>query len=724
MTDLSTLLNPEQLAAATAPDGPLLILAAAGTGKTRTLVYRVAHLVERGVHPWNILLLTFTNRAAKEMLERAEQIIGSAAGDVWGGTFHSVANRILRRHASLLGYQRDFRILDADEQKSLVGGIVKTMGYKAKDFVKKDVLVSLISGARNRKLDLADYLAPRERAQTLGAPSEDILRVGSMYEERKRELGAMDFDDLLVNALRLLQEHPDVLEDYRARFHHVLVDEYQDTNALQSDFVELLAAGRENLTVVGDDFQCIYTWRGADFRNIMDFRTRHPTARVVKLERNYRSFGGILDVANACIEHNPEQFPKTLRPMRNGPADSRPTLLEVYNDAEQTEALVRRIRAAHGEGRRWSDIAVLYRSHFHSIQLQIALAREGMPHITTSGTGVFELAHSKDLLAFFRLAEGIGEPISFLRLLTLMRGMGDATAEKVAAKLGGNLNLREPAVRAALVEALPARFRESWAGMDALFADYAGANPAAPPLTPGEATRRFLDVYYRDSLRRTYDPESAEDRESDVRELAEQISRAPDVRTFLAEVSLLTNVDFAANRTADGNVPDRVTLSTVHQAKGLEWPVVFIPWVVDGMFPSAKSLAGEDGDKGDGEDAASEGADGVAEERRLFYVAVTRARDELTIVTPQTRVLYDGGVMPCEPSRFVREVPSDLFRGERLYDGGYGGRFSTRSGRYGGGYGGGGYHGGGYRNRFDRPHGGGGGSSLGGGRNRFSYGGE
>ena len=724
MTDLSPLLNPEQLAAATAPDGPLLILAAAGTGKTRTLVYRVAHLVERGVRPWNILLLTFTNRAAKEMLERAEQVIGPAAGDVWGGTFHSIANRILRRHAALLGYQRDFRILDADEQKSLVGGIVKTMGYKAKEFVKKDVLLSLISGARNRKLGLADFLAPRDRTGTLGAPLDEILRVESIYTERKKELGAMDFDDLLVNALRLLGEHPEVLAEYRERFHHVLVDEYQDTNSLQSDFVELLAAGRENLTVVGDDFQCIYTWRGADFRNIMDFQKRHPAARVVKLERNYRSFGGILDVANACILHNPDQFPKTLRPMRGGPADTRPWLVEVYNDAEQTEGILRRIRAAHAAGRRWADIAVLYRSHFHSIQLQIALAREGVPHITTSGTGVFELAHSKDLLAFFRLAEGIGDPLSFTRVLTLMRGMGDATAERIVGKLGGNLNLREPAVRAALGAALPERFHDAWAGMDALFADYAGANPAAKPLSPQDATKRFLDVYYRDALQRTYDPESAEDRESDVRELAEQIARAADVRTFLAEVSLLTNVDFAANRSADGTEKDRVTLSTIHQAKGLEWPVVFIPWAVDGMFPSSKALSGEDGDGGDddAEGGDSAGANGVAEERRLFYVAVTRARDELTIFTPQTRVLYDGGYIPCEPSRFVREVPSELFRGERLYDGGYGGRFSTRAGRYGGGYGGGGYHGGGYRNRFDRPRGGGG-SSLAGGRNPFSYGG-
>ena len=758
MTDLSALLNPEQFAAATAPDGPLLVLAAAGTGKTRTLVYRVAHLVERGVPPWGILLLTFTNRAAHEMLARAEQVIGPAAGDVWGGTFHSVANRILRRHAHLLGYPRDFRILDADEQKGIVGATVKAMGHKAKDFVKKDVLVSLISGARNREIDFAEYL--ETRMSSINADKGDLLEVERRYTERKLELQAMDFDDLLVNALRLFKEHPEVLAEYQNRFRHVLVDEYQDTNILQSRFVEQLAEGRDNLTVVGDDFQCIYTWRGADFRNIMEFQKRHPNARVVKLERNYRSYGGILDLANACILHNPEQFPKTLRPTREDPSGCyRPRLVELYNDSEQSEDIVRGVMTAHRRGRRWSDIAILYRSHFHSIQIQISLARAGIPHFTTSGTGVFELAHSKDLLAFFRLAEGQRDPISFVRLLTMMRGMGDATAERIASKLGENLNLRESAVRAALLRALPERFRELWLGMDRLFADYAGvpvapeaaadgasparqgalfggespeepapegvpvpaasAAPVSGPLSPSEATERFLDVYFRDYLRRTYDPDNAEDRENDVKELALQIGKARDVRSFLEEVNLLTNVDYAANRSDDGSEPDRVILSTIHQAKGLEWAVVFLPWAVDGMFPSNKALDAE----GDGETAEGDApSTGLSEERRLFYVAVTRAKDELTIYVPQTRQMYDGGIMPCEPSRFVREVPEDLFECVRQYGGGYGGRLSAYGGGRGRGYGGGGYHGSGFRSRFggraasDASR-----SPLRGGENPFSY---
>ena len=721
MTDLSTLLNPEQFAAATAPDGPLLILAAAGTGKTRTLVYRVAHLVERGVRPWNILLLTFTNRAAREMLERAEQVIGPDVRDVWGGTFHSIANRILRKYAKLLDYPQDFRILDGDEQKGLVGGIVKSMGFKAKEFVKKDVLVSLISGARNRKIDFADYVEPH--VQALAVAKDDLLKVDHLYAERKLALKAMDFDDLLVNVLRLFREHPDVLAEYQRKFQHVLVDEYQDTNILQSEFVEMLAAGHDNLTVVGDDFQCIYTWRGADFRNIMEFKTRHPAATIIKLERNYRSYGGILDVANACIRHNPDQFPKTLRPTRDDPSGGyRPRLVELYNDSEQTDSIVQRIQAARRAGRRWADIAILYRSHYQSIQIQMGLARNGIPHYTTSGAGVFELAHSKDLLSFFRLAEGMADTLSLVRLLCMMRGMGDTTAERIVTKLGSDFNLRQSASRTALLRALPQRFQELWLRMDQLFADYSGEEllPTAEGevKTPPEATQRFLDVYYRDYLRRTYDPDSAEDRENDVRELALQIAKAKDVRSFLAEVTLLTNVDYAANRSPDGEPPDQVTLSTIHQAKGLEWPVVIIPWAVDGMFPSSKSL--EDVGENEEDETASVG---LSEERRLFYVAVTRARDDLTLYTPQVRQMYTGGMMPCEPSRFIREVPESLFESIRVYGGGYGGRLSAFGDGRGGGYGGGGYHGSGYRSRFsgtsvqDRVSG----SKLAGGSNPFSY---
>ncbi len=719
MTDLSTLLNPEQLAAATAPDGPLLILAAAGTGKTRTLVYRVAHLVERGVPPWGILLVTFTNRASREMLERAQAVIGTSADEIWGGTFHHIANRILRRFGSVIGYPSDFQILDEEDQKSIISAGIKSLGKKQKDFLKKDAVLSLISGAKNRKLGFQAFVEPK--LDELSVDVQELVTLERFYEKRKEELHAMDFDDMLVNVLRLFREHPSVLERYQERFRHVLVDEYQDTNILQSEIVEMLAAGHNNLTVVGDDFQCIYSWRGADFRNIMEFPERHPDARIIKLERNYRSYPGILRLANACIAGNKEQFQKTLIPTREDPSDRLPKLCELFNGTEQAIHIIDGIKSAVGRGARYSDIAVLYRSHFHSIELQIRLAREGIPHITTSGTGVFELAHSKDLLAFFRLAEGLGDPLSLKRFLLLFKGLGEVTADKIVDKIGDALNLREETGLRALAAAFPPRLRAAWARIEPVFRRYAGlpmeqpdpsdgsegtekpprekqaasqpdllgldggvpdsGERAAPPdgasaprvqiapPTPVSVTRDFLDALYRDYLTMNY-PDNPEDREQDVVELSKQIEAAPDVRTFLAEVSLLTSVDAAYAKDPSAN---RVTLSTIHQAKGLEWPIVFIPWVVDGMFPSSKSL----------DDPDAESKDILAEERRLFYVAVTRARDELTLYTPQVRQSNDGGSIPCIPSRFVREVPASLMRKIRpQFD------FVPRTSSYGGSFGG------------------------------------
>ncbi len=646
MSDLARLLNPEQLAAATAPDGPLLVLAAAGTGKTRTLVYRVAHLVDRGIDPRNILLLTFTNRAAREMIDRARDVVGERVGGVWGGTFHHVANRILRRHAPRIGYPCDFAILDGDEQRSLVGAVMKERKLTAKEFLRKEVLLGLFSGARNRQIPLGDFL--ETRLGELEVDPDAILRVERDYEARKTELRAMDFDDLLLNALKLLRETDEVRRQYQAQFRHVLVDEYQDTNSLQAEMVDLLAAGCGNLSVVGDDFQCIYTWRGADFRNIMEFPKIHPDARIVKLEQNYRSVPGILRIANACIAGNPHQFQKTLRPTRPAP-EGLPRLVEVYNGAEQAAALVRLVREYRRQGYAYRDMAVLYRAHFHSIELQIQLAREELPHLITSGIGVFEQAHVKDMLCFFRLAENPTDRLAFERLVGLLKGAGPSTVAKLWTKLGGAFNAADPAQREALHEAMPARLRDAWRALDRLLAEYTRQEPRPAADTVVAA---FLEGFYQDYLARQYD--HPDERADDLRELALLIAKSGNTRGFLAEVALLTNVDHAFAQGRDRDSPaDRLTLSTVHQAKGLEWPVVFIPWAVEGMFPSSRSLAENDA----GDDA---------EERRLFYVAVTRARDDLVIFTPQCRETRDGGFYGCQPSRFVTEIPRNLLRSVSL----------------------------------------------------------
>ncbi len=637
MTDFARLLNPEQYAAATAGDGPILVLAAAGTGKTRTLVHRVAFLVEKGIPSYNLLLLTFTNRAAHEMLERAEIVCGGGVRDVWGGTFHSVCHRLLRRHAACLGYQQDFTILDRDDSRTLIEKCVKDLGLKSKDFPKRDVLASLFGNAANREITIEELL--EDSAETLSASAEDIASVYHAYKAEKFKGGYMDFDDLLVNGLRLLQEHEEVRRRYQEQFQHVLVDEYQDTNILQSKFVDIIGAGHRNVMAVGDDFQCIYSWRGADFRNIMDFPKRYPDAQIIKLERNYRSSPEILEVANACIAGNPEQFQKTLRATRQSLI--RPRFCYLRDGQEQADFVVDLIHSYLNNGHDLREIAVLYRAHFHSIELQMALSRNGIPHQIVSGTGVFELVHTKDVLAFLRVAEYPNDRLSFERLLGLLRGLGPRSIASVENKLGGAFNSADQASREKLMAALPPKIRAEWAPIDKVLADYhelgLGSNGS-------EAVDRFVAAFYERYLERTF--ENAETRLEDVREIGIQVSQAKSVRAFLEEVALWSNVE--AEYTRDpANKPDAVRLSTVHQAKGLEWPVVIILWACEGMFPSSKSI------EADGDDS---------EERRLFYVAVTRAKDDLIVMAPEWRTSRDGGSFYCKPSRFVQEIPTPLVR--------------------------------------------------------------
>ena len=701
MTDLGSLLNPEQLEAATAPDGPLLILAAAGTGKTRTLVYRVVHLVERGVPAHRILLLTFTNRAAREMLSRADEATRGLATGLWGGTFHHVGNRMLRRYAGLLGFPRDFAILDADDQRTLMGRVIKDLGHRPKDFPKRELVLSLLSGAVNRNLDPAEYL--ESRAGDFAAAPEELLACMREYVKRKRELHAMDFDDLLVNGLRVLSESAEARELYQERFLHVLVDEYQDTNALQSAFVDLLAARHRNLSVVGDDFQCIYSWRGSDYRNIMDFPERYPDARIVKLERNYRSRAPILELANASIVHNVDQFSKTLRPTREGAAP-RPSLIEVFDGREQAREVVRLVEEARAAGYRRGEIAVLYRSHFNAVDAQLALTHANVPYTITSGTSFYEQAHVKDATALLRMAESPDDGLAFSRVLQLLPAVGDSTAERIWTRLGGRFDVSDPVAREALLDALPSRARPAWAPVGEALGDY-GRTPFPKNVTTLLSV--FLEAFYRDHMRKEF--EQPDEREDDLRELSADVAGHESVREFLNDVSLLTNLDREGGASSDGE--GAVLLSTVHQAKGLEWPVVIVLWCVEGLFPSSRALE----DQGDDE-----------EERRLFYVAVTRARDRLHLLQPHERNTPEGGSYGCQRSRFLREVPASLFsHTDRTGGAGasWGGGRSLGWGGRGGRGGWGGWGGGGYRGRPALPGLDGGGDD-GGGEPSFGPGGE
>jgi DNA helicase II / ATP-dependent DNA helicase PcrA len=636
-------LNHEQCAAATAGDGPALILAAAGTGKTRTLVYRVAYLVSRGVSPERILLLTFTNRAAQEMLDRAMALLpGNLSGMPWSGTFHHVANRMLRRHAARIGFPPGFTILDQDDSRSLMSACIKEQGLKSKEFPKREVLLHVYSQAQNREMALVD--AVEEHFGEHDVDIGQVLSVLRRYAARKRELESMDFDDLLVNCLALLRDHPDLQQQYAAQFQHVLVDEYQDTNKIQSHLVDLLTGPDGNLFVVGDDFQSIYAWRGADTRHILSFPERYPSARIYKLETNYRSVPEVLDLANVTVacSGQSELFRKVLRPTR--PPYHRPVVARLRDGEVQARYVVEAIRSFRRDGYQPEDIVILYRAHYHAMELQMELTRNRIPHHVTSGIRFFEQAHVKDALCLLRVLSSTEDILAFQRLLALLPGVGEVTAMRVWKKLGGHFDASDAGQREVLLRALPKGGQERWRALEpVLNAYYTDGLETDGGSAVGLFVQHFYDKYAYD----TY--ENAESRLDDLAELQVQFERFESVSHCLQDVALLTNLDAEEEPLAHGG---KVRLSTVHQAKGLEWPVVIVLWLTEGMFPSSRSL--------------SESAEGEAEERRLFYVAATRAKDELVLCVPEYRRMRDGGGMFCLASRFIEELPKEAAQVKRI----------------------------------------------------------
>lgn len=642
--DLRNELNDEQLAAVTAPDGPVLVLAAAGTGKTRTLVYRVVSLVERGLQPDRILLLTFTNKAAREMLDRARHAVAGVGG-IWGGTFHHMSNRILRRHADLIGYGSDFTILDRDDSKTIVSNAIKDRKLSRKEFPKAEVLLGIYSACANTGRELDGYFEGQESDYSVFA--ENIIAIGRDYELRKKNMKAMDFDDLLVNCLRLFRGNERVLGRYQEQFLHVLVDEYQDTNSLQAELVDLVAGRHRNLMVVGDDFQSIYSWRGADYRNIMSFPERYPDARVFKLETNYRSVPEILQLANKCIAGNPLQFQKVLKPVR--PPYRKPRVIMVRDGMEQAHFVVEGVKKLMRAGYKASEIAVLYRAHFHAMELQMVLTKERIPYLITSGTRFFEQAHIKDVCSLLRIIDNPADEVSFFRLIGMLPGAGPATCRKIWKGGGSSFAAADRGARDYVRSLLRGEAVKIWDAIEPLFSKYFEEDLGSDP---GEMIYQFVTVFYHRYLADTYPDHSK--REDDIQEMINYMSKYSSTREFLNDVALLTNLDAEAEGVEHDDAQS-IKLSTVHQAKGLEWPAVMVIWMSETMFPSARSL--------------QENADGEAEERRLFYVAMTRARDELMLFVPGMRRTHDGGVYACEPSRFIEELPDELT--ERRYGGYY-----------------------------------------------------
>jgi len=665
--DYAAELNEQQLAAVTAPPGPLLVIAGAGSGKTRTLTYRVAYLLENGVDARNILLLTFTNKAARQMLDRVSNLLPVDAAGIWGGTFHSIGNRMLRRHGSALGYSSGFTIMDREDQKDLIATVVASSGIDPKEmrFPKADVLADIFSFVVNTERPIEELLA--EKFPYFLPLLEQIKDVQARYERKKKATNSLDFDDLLEKTLRMLLEHEHIARVYRRQFQFILVDEYQDTNKIQADFIDILAHEHQNVMVVGDDAQSIYSWRGANFQNILEFPKRYPKAQVFRIELNYRSVPEILEVANSAIAANVKQFKKNLSATRDSKA-MKPALVGLNDGSEQAQFVAQRVLELRDEGVELNEIAVLYRAHYHAVELQLEFSRRGIPYQITSGIRFFEQAHIKDVASFIRFVANPRDEVAFKRMVRLLPGIGGKIAENLwngweknwgagilpagpasvslaseADKMSASPTAGTAAPRSlgALLRKMnpPTRSKKMWEQLAQTLDEIA---PNGKPNPPSAMIVSVVEAIYDDYAKANFT--NYELRREDLNQLASFARQFSNAQEFLSQLALISNVDAepAPNAAADN---EAVNLSSVHQAKGLEFHTVFVIWLTDGMFPSSRSL---------------ETRDAIEEERRLFYVAITRARDELYLSYPHMRLNAGFGDVFQRPSRFLKEIPNEL----------------------------------------------------------------
>ena len=630
-------LNAQQLEAVQHGDGPMLVIAGAGSGKTRTLTYRVARLIESGAPPQRILLLTFTNKAAKEMLHRVEALLGPDVRRITGGTYHHVGHLVLRRHADLVGRKPDFTILDREDSRDLMDDVVRRLRKKADDrkFPRPDVLLDIHSYSVNTRTPPERVLL--DNYSMFLELGDEILRMIRTYATRKAEMNLVDFDDLLL-LWRDLLKRDEIVQSQRALWRDILVDEYQDTNILQAEIVDEIAGPDGNLMVVGDDAQSIYSFRGANFGNIIDFPKRHPKARVFKLETNYRSSPEILALANSSIGHNVRQFPKVLRAVRKGGA--LPERVTCGDVREQADFASQRIQELQDEGYALRDIAVLYRAHWHSMELQMELTRRGVPFQVRSGVRFFEQAHIKDVASYLKIAANPRDEMAWKRVVQLYPRIGRAAADKIwdaVSKIDEPLKaLQSPPI----MKSIPSAARPGWEALSTTLR--AISNPdmrQAPP----EMIRTVLESGYQDYLQASF-PNYAL-RIEDVRRLADYSNRFVDVQELLAELAL-AGPSAGAQAPEDPEDRDELVLTTVHQAKGLEWRAVFVLWLADGKLPDARAMREDDG---------------VEEERRLFYVACTRAKDLLYLTHPVIADERNMSSVIQRPSMFLTELDKSTY---------------------------------------------------------------
>lgn len=628
MTDFTDGLNDEQARAVTHGDGPLLILAGAGSGKTKTLTHRIAYLIgELKVFPSRILAVTFTNKAAKEMRQRLAQLLDEDADNrrfmPWMGTFHSICVRILRMDGTHIGLDKRFLIYDTDDQVSLMKQIMKVRGLTDKD-IKPRAVLSVISNAKNEMRSAEDF-----SMSARGPREQKIAELFFAYEKALKEAAALDFDDLLTKTVELLQNSPEIRRKWQRQFEYILIDEYQDTNAVQYALIKLLVNERRNLCVVGDDAQSIYSFRGADYTNILNFERDFPGTTVVKLEQNYRSTGAILDLANSLIQHNIHRTDKNLWTANGDGID--PKLWQLYSESEEALAIANEIQAQIANGRQYGDVAVLYRTNAQSYAIERALRQSYIPYKIVGGLRFLDRAVVKDVLAYLRLLYQPSDRVSFLRIVNVpKRGIG---AVSVAKFLDWNDATRRDIVSGLLAveeaDSLTARAKRPLLELGKILEELQQEIDGSPAELIEKIIKR---TGYGDFI--NDGTPQAEERMENIGVLLAEAKAYVDVPAFLEEMALMSSADTAAEQ--------QVTLMTLHAAKGLEFPVVFLAGLEEGILPHARVF-----DSGK--------ADDIEEERRLCYVGVTRAREELFVSCASSRTQF-GQIGYNMPSRFLDEM--------------------------------------------------------------------
>jgi DNA helicase-2/ATP-dependent DNA helicase PcrA len=626
-------LNSSQLEAVMTLDGPILVIAGAGSGKTRTLVYRVARLVETGVPPESILLLTFTRKAAGEMLERATGLADERCEHVSGGTFHSLAHRVLRNNAPLLGFHSTFTVLDRADMEEVVQSLVGELQIDRGSirFPKRSTLASILSKSANRQQSIKALMG-EDYAQFLEYIPH-VNRLRDLYGEYKKTNHLMDYDDLILFLRQLLAENEDIRKHLSEQYRYIMVDEYQDTNSIQADIVKWLAFRHRNLMVVGDDSQSIYSFRGANYKNMFEFPSLFPEAKVIKLEENYRSTQPILTFTNTLMDQAQEKYTKCLFTERTD--GEVPRVIDTRSEPEQAMFIYRSIKEEMNRGRSIKDFAILFRAAHHSFELEVELTRQGMPYVKYGGFKFMESAHIKDVLAHFRVILNRDDKVSWGRILRLVKNIGQGKSQSI-------INwMKED-------RSLPRQVAE-WPGAGKGDGGLVALGQLLSQIsTKGLAPKKAVKLvikYYNPILKEKFD--DFPKRERDLEQLIPMADRYKKLRTFLDDLVLEPPTSPAdINRKERG---DSLVLSTVHSAKGLEWPFVFIIWAMEGYFPSARAYSNEEA---------------IEEERRLMYVAATRAKDQLFICYPseEARPAWQWGEIGYRSglSSFIQALPEDV----------------------------------------------------------------